>query len=106
MEPRVSWRMRAGAAAMVPVISFSPVSIRPVADDSRSLQLAYRRPEVLYGVVLRAAVVPNRHAVATEAEANLVFRHVRLAQQVVEQQRGARIRVLSEAHVLRYVEIG
>ena len=70
-----------------------------IADDAGALQVANGGPEILHGVVLRAAVVPDRDAVLASAEAHLELGDVCLADQVVEQHGCAGIRVLAEAHV-------
>src|SRR5262249_20589051 len=80
-------------------------SERLVADDPCALEVSHRRPEILHRVVLGATVVPDRDAVATEAEAHLVLGHRGLAEQVVEQIARARGVVLAETHVLCRVEV-
>ena len=66
---------------------------RPVADDAGAFQVAHRRPEVLHGVVLRAAVVPDRDAVLPQsASAPDTPGMYGLADQVVQQQARAGIR--------------
>src|SRR5689334_3469417 len=81
-------------------------SVRLVADDSRAFHLAVARRVVHHRVVLRGAVVPERDAVRLPAPAHLELGDVRLAHEVREQARGARIGVLPETHVRRGVEIG
>ncbi|KOT19302.1 hypothetical protein DM47_2546 [Burkholderia mallei] len=73
-------------------------SVRHVTDDRGALHPAIARQVVHHRVVLRAAVVPDRDAVLPPAPAHLVLGDVRLAQQIAEQQRGAGIRVLPDAH--------
>src|SRR5580765_6665868 len=80
-------------------------SERLVADDSGAFHLPMARRVVHHRVVLRAAVVPERHAVGLPAEAHLELRDVSLADQVAEQLARARVRVLPEAHVLRRVVV-
>src|SRR5262245_56615146 len=70
-----------------------------VADDPGALHLANVGEVVLDGVVLRAAVVPDGEAVGRPAPADLVLRHRRLADQVVEQLAAARAVVEPEADV-------
>src|SRR5215470_5908094 len=64
IEPRFA--MYAGASAVAFAISSLRRSIRLVADDSGTLEVPYGGPEILHRVVLRAAVVPDRHAVVPE----------------------------------------
>src|SRR3954470_15600581 len=75
------------------------------ADDSRALHLADGGPVVLDGVVLRAAVVPDREAVVRPPPAHLVLRDGRLPDQVVEQLARTRRVVVAESHVLRGVVV-
>src|SRR6478735_8938806 len=77
-----------------------------VADDPGALHLANVRPVVLDGVVLGAAVVPDREAVVRPAPADLVLGHGRLTDQVVEQLAAAGAVVEAVADVLGVVEVG
>src|SRR3954451_6040626 len=70
------------------------------ADDSRALHLADGGPVVLDGVVLGAAVVPDREAVVRPAPAHLVLGNRRLPDQVIEQLARTRRVVVPESHVL------
>ena len=55
--------------------------------------------------MLRRPVVPHGHAVRLPTEADLKFRHIGLADQIVQKHARARVRVLTEAHILRRVEV-
>src|SRR5262249_3054387 len=79
------------------------LSVGNIPDDRRALHLAHAGPVVLDRVVLRAAVVPERKAVLAPAEAHLVFRNLRLADQVVEEVARARREIEPATHVLRRV---
>src|SRR5215471_167119 len=81
-------------------------SERTVADDPGAFHLAHRRPVVLHGVVLRAAVVPDGDGILRPAPAHLVFGNGRLRDQVVQQVGRTRRVVLAIAHVGRRMEIG
>src|SRR5574337_410628 len=72
-------------------------SERLVPDDAGALHLARSRPVVHDGVMLGAAVVPDRHAVRAPTETDLVFGNRRLADQVIEQMTRTRGLVLAVA---------
>src|SRR5437588_6222650 len=71
-------------------------SKRQVTDDAGALHLSVARRVVHDRVVLGRTVVPHRHAVRLPAEAHLVFRDVRLGDQVLQQLRTALRVVLAD----------
>src|SRR5690348_9487713 len=70
-------------------------SVRHVADDGGALHLAVARGVIHHRVMLRAAVVPDHHAVRRPVPAHLVLGNEGLADEVPEQIAGARIGVLA-----------
>src|SRR6185503_14051706 len=85
---------------MAPASHGSPWrSERTIADDAGALHLAMAGRIVHHRVMLRAAVVPHRHAVRPPPEAHLVLGYERLADEIVEQLRGPGAVILAVAHV-------
>ena len=68
-----------------------------IADDADPFQVAHRGPEVLQGIVLGAAIVPNGDRIRPKPSSNLIFGNAGLAEQVVQKLTGTGAVVLAEA---------
>src|SRR6188508_3197926 len=66
-----------------------------VADDPGAFHLPDGGPVIHHGVMLRAAVIPDRDAVRLPAPAHLVFRDRRAADEIGEEIGAARREVLA-----------
>src|SRR6516162_10927284 len=77
-----------------------------VADDAGALHLAVAGRVIHDRIVLCGAVVPEGDAVRLPPPAHLVFGDLRLADQVLQQLRSPRCKVLPIADIGRGVKVG
>src|SRR6516164_5783484 len=76
-----------------------------VAFDACALHFPLCWPIVMHRIVLGGTIVPKGNAVFLVAPTYLIFRNGRLTDQIVQKQRRAGCKVLTEAHVCWRVKV-